>query len=773
MKEIEKLIKENIGISYQEILQGFVGKLVHKRDTIKALKSLLINQLSILNGPLDWEVLCEYGGSLSNAEVFVLYQYFEYLLSEGIYEGKYKLWLVENFEEIKWSKGENLKLIFYKGAKPYYFYVHKRGGSSGVLRSRFNLNCDNDFLRNLMIEFIEQELSEKEVKMTRFKDFIRNFEKSTYALENEINSICDFNIGVFKKQYRYYKHINWHGHKAVTILCRFYMFLSNYMDRKGIKHCIFSSVDEIDYHFLSKNNFSHHYELGYKVVYLNIFDEIPKHDRWMVAPNGEELRTTARKAHEYYPIQFDEIKNNDLKNSFKFWYWTSTKSIYAKDKDYYEIKKFLRFIVNLRSRKSNAIDININSIKQEKKYHISAEDVILYKMKIMSKFDESHTINSIIRAIKGYLQHSFNENVVQIEPIVFNYLRGIAKDEKDKKAITHADFEKIAYALRENKENGGLSDALLFSLFKICSITNLRISEVIGLEVDCLKETMKKGQYIITYKIEEEIDNDCMVSNANGEKIKLIRKGSQGIYVEVSISKLAAEIIKDAINITAWLREEADVSQKKYIFLNRKTKNRIQPIDKDFISKKFKGIIDTLNLEDGPYCLNNLRHTYMTNVYELANKENLGELFIKSATGHLDPRTTIKHYKKDRIAEYLEAFYGVEIGEIETVGQVVEDIHECITDDKKIKYSSVANQGGYCSKSGCVGQHQVDCLICQSFITTIEKISYFEEWIKLIEKDIEKCEVQHEKEHLIKKKILLVAYLERLYICKERIKGNE
>lgn len=52
--------------------------------------------------------------------------------------------------------------------------------------------------------------------------------------------------------------------------------------------------------------------------------------------------------------------------------------------------------------------------------------------------------------------------------------------------------------------------------------------------------------------------------------------------------------------------------------------------------------------------------------------------------------------------------------------------------------------------------------MCESFVTMVNRLPYFTEWIKQIDKQIEDADIPHDKESYVNIKRLILGYMERL-----------
>lgn len=162
------------------------------------------------------------------------------------------------------------------------------------------------------------------------------------------------------------------------------------------------------------------------------------------------------------------------------------------------------------------------------------------------------------------------------------------------------------------------------------------------------------------------------------------------------------------------------------------------------------------------YSAENLRKKYMTTIVENAIKKNVSLMKLKDLTGHASIDTTENHYVKTKIRDYLEATRHVEIGNIEVVGEVVEEY-----DDGLGKTNIVNEECGYCRNDECNIMGTINCLRCKGFVTTPSHIPFFNEAISNLNIKINNTTSEHDREHLYAVKRLYVAYLEKLYLKKE------
>ncbi|MGE5626719.1 MAG: tyrosine-type recombinase/integrase [Solirubrobacterales bacterium] len=705
-----------------------------------------------------WDNLCKSYKSISERHIKCMITFFRFLVLSNSYTGKYEEYLKNNIWILESRHGLSIKDIFYNGSKPYYFeqfIFEKKIGESET--TRYNFNTDNKFIRRLLVGFVNT-IPDKEKGGTRFKVFVYYFDKSLYALNNKIERIEDFNYEVFVKQYRFYKRITWGNHKATCLLTRFYIYLLEYIEKEEIKHKLFTSDNPIDKYYLYKTNFSTLYSAGFKVVYLNIFDEVPSFDRWLLAPNGQENFTIATKEYEYAVFDFSDIEDLNLKYGLKKWIWQRNVTVYSKSKNYYLIKTFIKQLNILRDE--NKIDETIIKIPLREKTEdiITADEVIAYRLFIMGKHDKNHTRNKAISAVKDYLSFIRDTGLMKVEDVAFTYLKLFDKREIDGgNPILKDDLQLITKEYKRLAENEGSYYRLNWIIYNLCVTTNLRISEVLGLKTNCLDEKMKKGQYAIMY------------DSCENPVLKVKRKASGNAHKEENINKYTERLIREAIKITEAIRKRADKKVSKYVFLVQGTKGKVVVLSKDRFYHNFKRVLEGFELKGGPYTVYNLRDTFMTNIYEQGKKDGKRELDIHIQSGHADIRTTFKHYVKISIKSYLEAMYGVIVGDVNIKGVIAKKLTDVMEDiPENIENITVNDQCGFCGNKSC-NDNEISCLICDDFITTLDRIPYFKKKVASIDEMIAKEADGHGKEHLIGVKKLYVGFIQRLY----ELKGGE
>ena len=278
----------------------------------------------------------------------------------------------------------------------------------------------------------------------------------------------------------------------------------------------------------------------------------------------------------------------------------------------------------------------------------------------------------------------------------------------------------------------------------ILSLTEIRKSNLLNLEADCLVKTLSR-------------------KGADEYKIVCQTKTSKGEYVEYNITRYVKNIIDEVYNITEEDREIATSNIKRYLFIApRQHHKTVAKLSERNLDKHLIAACENAGIPYKPFAA--IRNYYQNEVSQFIENNNLGDLQLQALSGHTK-RIHEQHYVTHEIKELCQALYGVKIGDMQLKGN--------ISPHTKIeKENTVRNGCGGCTSAKCDFNSNLDCLMCNKFITTLKCIPYFEKEITKIDRTISSIDIKHEQEFLVSKKKLLVAYLEKLYQLKEDKIGN-
>ena len=150
---------------------------------------------------------------------------------------------------------------------------------------------------------------------------------------------------------------------------------------------------------LSRQNFVNELNQGYRTVIYNKLDHIPAEDKWMLLPNGDELRSTQLTAETVISIDFSTISNNQLKSIAKEWFWYSDPSVLTKSRDLRKIIDFINMFFN----------------KNEPVKEIGQVICANYKSFVISKWKITETRNSRMYPVLNFIKYIDNFTNIKID----------------------------------------------------------------------------------------------------------------------------------------------------------------------------------------------------------------------------------------------------------------------------------------------------------------------------------------------------------------------
>lgn len=724
-KEILKEIINN-EVSNKENNLYITEYLLKLNDTTNVNNSVFHDIISILKDTkqFTWETMCMHI-KLAKGIPGKILGFYSYLNEIDYNFGNFNDYIKRNHWILDANNySENL---YYEGSIPENIYILNAKNR----RMKLYLGIENENIRDIIIGFLD-ELKKGNVFGEGIRRFVLDFEKSLEGFDlSEIN-INSFDEKTFDKQFKYYEKID-----IIPELKKFYKHLIDIRNED-----IFSMKSGLNKNFLDKDNFANLYSQGYRVVYLNRADDLPKIDRWLLSPNGYEKYTTTMKATDFLNLDFSRVKSKEIKENLKKWAFYEQKSMKTLKNAINNIFVYFEFIQNMNEQNKNIVYINNGNYSDSL---IKKNEVIIFLKYIKDKKYKQNTLNAYSSSLASFVNYLIREGN-RIDPQILEFLRVRKPIELSGKVIEKSDYNKIFNNLKQSFKLGNF-EKLRYIFMYLLATTNFRPSEILSLKRNCIVETMKKDEFKIVSgkEVSEEF------------RINMTTKTSAGEVSEINPSRRTIELINMAIEITKEIAFEADIELRDYIFLEKKKKTgKVKEISQDRMYRSFKKVLKECDIKENKYTLYNFRHTYMTTLF---NKCDIRSAFM--ASGHNYINTTLRYYIHPEIQDYLEALYGIDIGNVKINGSVVEKFEkDGIKED--IKSITVKQGCGYCNGS-CVDNDKIDCLICKSFVVTIDREPYFKEEIKKIDSIIESEEIMHEKEHLISIKKLYLAYLAQIY----------
>ena len=697
---------------------------------------------------VSWESLCEQIKELKKLKIYgagYIINLYRYLIEEGIYLGEYHNYILKN----KWIldsetyKGSSLEELLFVGSNPKNIFRYQ----VGKRRRNIYLNMHDDNCRDILKDFLLY-LQNIEYFDDKMKIFANGFEYSLRESNIVGISIDSFNEETLESQFKYYSMKQGRDKTScIKILKEFYTYLCEIQGGD-----IFNISSGINKYYIQRMDFSKLYSEGYRVVYLNKADEISLYDKWLLSPNGYEENTTTMKPNDFVVLDFSRVKSKKIRHELKKWAIYESNSLKSLKNSMNNLFIFFEFIENEEISKYMK---NLVKFKDDRynKSIIKKDDIILFLSYCKEKYEEE-TLNRYKTDLKSFVDYLISEGEKIDKSIIDFFKTKKAKSTGKSINIIPTEYlKKIAEEYKKGMENG-IEGKLRWIFFHLLNTTNFRPNEILNLKRDCIVEGMKKGEYEIVSEIDESSDIPTM---------SMSKKTSHGKKVEVNPSKKTIRAVEIAIELTKELSSEADSCISEYIFLKRVGKRKIDAITVDNMYRNFKRTLKKLKIKDDEYTLYSCRHTYMTNIFE---KFDLHKALI--ASGHDSFKTTKKYIHLDT-KEYAEVMYKVSIGNVRLNGTIVDKIENSgIEIPRDINKITVKKGCGYC-KTNCEGANEIDCLICNNFVVTLDRIPYFEQGIKYVDELIANEEIMHEREHLVSIKKLYVAYLAELYRMKNEV----
>ena len=600
------------------------------------------------------------------------------------------------------------------------------GKSGNLVLTLIDFDTDNRFIQDLLIEY--HHFQHDVIPRVYQLDFFSRFAES---LDYELPSdIYGFNANTLLKQEKFFAAIR----REPELENRFfYRFILN---KQGENKTI-SLEDGLSICYIMSEGFATKYADGYRYIPINPNEQVPTCDKWAISPNGLEQTSASDKPEHIKYIDFSRISDNTIRKAAKEWFWNEAKAGFENRQrnalyiiEFFEYRDHLRGMYLdkfVQARANTDLDI---------KHTILTEEIVMYTNEWDDKLT-SQSYRSRMAPLKLFLLYMNDNGIYKTEIAAFEYLIATGKGTKTQEEILPVprdDFIKLIAKMEENAKHNMLH-MLYYIVFCLNTLTPLRISSILDLYYDCMTEK-SKGIYALEVKV----------------------KTSDGDANAVQISKEVKRLIEVAISLTSETRVSAPDNQRHYLFLVNNQKDFYRSIPAKSYSVYLKRCCDAVGISR--ITARNLRKTYYTNLVENAVKHNVSLMSLKELTGHANIDTTENYYVKENIRNYLEATYGVEIGNIQVVGTVAAEYLEA-------KHEDIVNDGcGYCRNPECNVLGTANCLMCKGFITTPKHIAQFEEGLTILTKQIVDNENPHDKEHLYALKRLYAAYLEQIYLRK-------
>ncbi|PEF39529.1 site-specific integrase [Bacillus wiedmannii] len=760
-EDIKDLIREDIqDVQLKRILIPFLEYyfLCKKNDTVLAPNKIVLGWIILIANlrrkkvyELDHNFLSKIShssnlidkvnfdrGDDSNSSYYLKIKSYDYSGREVIEARKYFLDILKNMYVFMFDNKIFSNLRTSKEIRWYINYLTEDTGIKIFDKSFFLIkgtserikivNGKTSFIEKLLKDFFDKANQGNSFSGGALHYFIYFF---TDSLGKEtVNFYEGFNESLFEKQYIYFKCLEKKIIQNVTVtlnfnlrrcLVMFYRFVINEATNENIK--LFTP--QFRYIIYSKS-FYKYYEEGYVFVYHNKLEYPPQQDKICVLPDISNQNDTSCENMRCNFINLTSV-NQSFKEDLRQFLWYSTGNLRNTVNYISKLIEFLNYTMEYHEIHTNVIQLNRDNQK-------TFSQDMLYEYRSMIELETKSTghLKGILKIVRKYLSHYEKKyNVLSSDLAILNlkglgtYRGGTPITESDCKVI-YKEFKK-----QEEKNRYGKIYTIIFELFML---TNLRIGEILNLKRNC-----------ITYE------------NSNSIVLKYKSKTSNNESVSQNISPEVALLIEQALSLTDKFIKDNEQSSI-YLFI---TPYHSSYVDKnkriDFYTYFKKKIITSVSsrLDNKDYAPYDIRHTFINNVYREGKKQGLTIAEMAAITGN-SYKTANQYYRMfNEIDLYVEAMAQVTITDVDIHGNILKD-------DNKILNNNVKGDLGKCSNESCVFGIG-ECLLCEHFITFINRIPNFQREIKRYNYEISKSKNPLEIEELNLQKKMLAKYVAEMY----------
>lgn len=597
-----------------------------------------------------------------------------------------------------------------------------KGTNGKMFTSVRYINIESSEIRSIVCDFLNQYNENTSISVSIFCDTL-----SDSFGKYKVMSVEDLGFMTYIEQINYYKNDLQCSKSLIRLVTAFYLYI-----QQTIKDDIFSR-DSVPNSLLYRPSIGVDIASGYRVYVYNQVEPVPNNDKWLLCYKKYDRDTTTN----FSIINYERIECQVYRNICKNYIWKADTQIISKIKFARDIYTTLNYLYEIKTGKVLSIyspspDIN----------HITVNDAAAVKNYIIATFDNNRTRNGHIYRFRALLKHAeYNELPITVDSGVYYILTNTLDNNYDNvNPIPNDQLGKIAQLLKSKARESTIA-SLYSSIFYIALETEFRGSQIVSLKRDCLRETSKKGEYVLVSET----------------------KTSAGELVEQPVSTyIVRELREVMLNSEVFRKDCTDINLLNLIFISpSKKKGTYKQISEHQFNSFFKACCEELSLPR--YTLQNLRDTHMTKAEEFKIRNQLTDMEQRVLTGHRSAEVDDKHYVKLSIQEMLEAVHGVIIGDVHLDGKVHRKLDPSIANSE----NEVSNGCGYCKSPSCGILSTLDCLVCKDFVTMISRLPYFEERIALLDKKIEAASVPHDKEDYINIKRLLLRYVEEILKVEE------
>lgn len=561
---------------------------------------------------------------------------------------------------------------------------------------------------------------------SEISEFCSNFSISLGKIK--IKSISELNFKTFQEQAKYFYTYGDKKNRELSILVSFYVYLSQNLNDK-----LFES-EGVPTTILFRQSIGIDIANGYQVVQYNQLENVPESDKWLLCYKTYNRDNVV----QIRAIDFTKIESKVYRSWYKHYLWKEDVTMYTKLHPFSIISYGLNYLYDLK----NGTIFSIFS-KPGLENVVTVGDITSYRNHVLETKSNNRTRNGYIYNIRNLLRHVDIHNLGTIEPGIFYTLTHTLDQSYDNTLpIPNEHLSSIATLLKSKAEKDKFA-AICSSIFFIALETEFRASQIVNLNKDCIQPTAKHGEYVVVSET----------------------KTSANELIEQPISSYVEREIRHAITISNEYREKCTnthLLNKLFIYPGNK-KGIYRKMTEYRFNRFLRGCCKELKIP--LYTLENLRDTHMTKAEEFKIRNHLSDIEQNILTGHKNTAVDDIHYVKLDIREMLEAIHGTIIGNVTLEGKILSTLDSSVANIA----NEVEHSCGYCNRSSCNMLINLDCILCKDFVTTVSRLPYFEEQVRLLDKRIEQTTILHDKEDLINIKRIMLRYIEEILKVKEQI----
>lgn len=609
---------------------------------------------------------------------------------------------------------------------PEYWSLYTYTSPGGDSRNGFRyINCHVLEIREAIVRFICEYYVRSgdgvNLLCERFEDSLQGY---------EVSSLRDLGFETFTRQVKYF-YTPGKKKKGSAAVIAFYIYLSQTYDDN-----IFEK-DNVPTTLLHRSNIAGEINDGFQVVRYNQIEDVPSADKWLLCYKKYDRDTIIH----IKAIDFTLFESVTYRMWIKHYIWKADTLMETKRHPLPILKNAFNYLHRLKTGR----ELSVFSGKGYEA-EINVNDATAYKNYVLSTMDNNRTRSGYIYNIRNVLRHVEANSLGIIDSGVFYVLTNTLDQSYDNTLpIPNDHLGRIAELIKKRSEED-LTAEIYASIFYIALETEFRGSQIVDLSKNCLRETSKKGEYVLVSET----------------------KVSAGEIVEQPVTSYIVRELEHVAAVTDEYRANCTNTRllNKLFIIPGHKKGTYRKVGQEHFNAFLQGCCRELSLP--LYTLENLRDTHMTKAEEYRIRNQLSDIEQRVLTGHKSTSVDDIHYVKHDIREMLESIHGVIIGNVRLDGKVLREADETIANNE----NEVSNGCGYCNSNACGMLSNLDCLLCRDFVTTISRLPYFEEQLKVIDARIAAAVIPHDKEDFVNIKRLMLAYIEEILRLKEEETEN-